>query len=106
MLSNQPEKACEVYSNIYKKYPSAFTDFEKYGIALFDTKQYQAAVTMLEKALAANENSELINAKLALAYQNVGDNENSLKMKTTELFQEKKRSAPKGSVQTALWLIT
>ena len=24
LLSNQPEKACEIYSNIYKKYPIIF----------------------------------------------------------------------------------
>ena len=78
VLSNQPEKACEIYSNIYKKYPSAFTEFEKYGLALFETKQYQASVEMLEKALNGNEDSETINARLALAYQNLGENEKSL----------------------------
>ena len=79
ILSSQPEKACEIYSNIYKKYPSAFTEFEKYGYALFDTKQYQAAAEMLGKALNGNEDSESINARLALAYQNLGDNTNALK---------------------------
>ena len=86
-LLNQSEKACEIYSNIYRKYPSAFTQYEKYGMALFDTKQYQAATVMLEKARVGNESNELINAKLALAYQNLGDNQNALKMfeKTFEL---------------------
>lgn len=74
-LSEQPEKACEIYSNIYKNYPSAFTEFEKYGMALFDTKQYQAAIEMLNKALVGNEDNENLNAKLALSYQNIGDNE-------------------------------
>ena len=78
ILSNQPEKACEIYSGLYKKYPSAFTEFEKYGIALYDTKQYQAASEMLEKALAGNDDSEIINARLALTYQNLGDNEKAL----------------------------
>lgn len=79
LLSNQPDKACEIYANIYKKYPSAFTDFEKYGMALFDTKQYQAATEMLEKALNSNEDSEIVNARLALAYQNLGELNKSLK---------------------------
>ena len=79
LLSNQPEKACEIYSNIYKKYPSAFTEFEKYGSALFETKQYQAATEILGKALAANEDSDSINAKLALSYQQLGENEKALK---------------------------
>ena len=79
MLSSQPEKACEIYSNIYKKYPSAFTEYEKYGMALFDTKQYQVSAEILEKALNGNEDSENINARLALCYQQLGDNENALK---------------------------
>ena len=83
MLSKQYDKACDLYAAIYKKYPSAFTDFEKYGVALFETKQYQAATTILEKALANNENSESVNARLALAYQNLGENYKSL-----EYFQK------------------
>lgn len=79
MLSEQPEKACEIYTNIYKKYPSAFTEFEKYGMALFDTKQYQAASEILEKALVGSEDNENINARLALTYQQLGENEKSLK---------------------------
>ena len=79
LLSNQPDKACEIYANIYKKYPSAFTEFEKYGMALYDTKQFQASSEMLEKALKANEGSESINARLALAYQNMGENDKALK---------------------------
>lgn len=79
LLSNEPEKACEIYANIYKKYPSAFTDFEKYGMALFATKQYQASVEMLEKALNGNEDNETINARLALAYQNMGENDKALR---------------------------
>ncbi len=79
ILTKQPEKACEIYANIYKKYPSAFTEFEKYGYALFDSKQYQASAEMLEKALSGNEDSESINARLALAYQNMGVNDKALK---------------------------
>ena len=79
LLQNQPDKACEIYANIYKKYPSAFTEFEKYGMALFDTKQYQASAEMLEKALNGNEDSENINARLALVYQNLGENDKALK---------------------------
>ena len=78
-LSNQFDKACDIYAGIYKKYPSAFTEFEKYGAALYETKQFQAASVMLEKALADDENSETINAKLALTYQKLGENEKSLK---------------------------
>ena len=79
LLSKQQEKACEIYASIYKKYPSAFTEFEKYGMALFDTKQYQASVEMLEKALQNDEDSESINARLALSYQNIEENDKALK---------------------------
>ena len=90
LLSNQPDKACELYSNLYKKYPSAFTEFEKYGMALYDTKQYQAASNMLEKALNGNEDSETINARLALCYQNLDDSEKALKyFKQTFLINPK-----------------
>ena len=78
MATGKYDKAAEIYMNLYKKYPSAFNDYEKYGIALFETKQYQAAKTMLEKALAGSEDSESINAKLALVCQNMGDNEKAL----------------------------
>ena len=90
LLSNQPDKACEIYSNIYKKYPSAFTDFEKYGMALYDTKQYQAAANMLEKALNGNEDSESLNARLALCYQNLDDSDKALRFfKQTFLINPK-----------------
>ena len=78
-LSNQPEKACDIYSNLYKQYPSAFTEFENYGMALFETKQYQAAAEMLEKALAEDNDNTAIIAKLALSYQNIDENEKALK---------------------------
>lgn len=89
-LSKEPAKACEIYSTLYKKYPSAFTEYEKYGMALFDTKQYQAASRVLEKALNGNEDSALINAKLALTYQNMGENEKSLEkfIRTFEINPE------------------
>lgn len=77
-LSKQPEKACEIYSTIYKKFPSAFSEYKKYGIALFDTKQYSAATTMLEKALQNDNDNTSIIGILALSYQNIGENEKAL----------------------------
>ena len=73
--SGQPEKACDIYAGLYKKYPSAFKDFSNYGMALFDTKQYKPASEMLTKALEDNQEDEAILAKLALSYQNLGENE-------------------------------
>ena len=70
MISNQADKACEIFASLYKKYPSAFTEFEKYGMALYDTKQYQAAAEMLEKALNGNEESELTLIYSASSFQN------------------------------------
>ena len=76
--TGQADKACDIYANIYKKYPSAFKEYTNYGMALFDAKQYPAAIEMLSKALVDNSDSELILAKLALSYQNTGNNEKSL----------------------------
>ncbi len=76
--SGQPEKACDIYSSLYKKYPSAFKDYTNYGMALFDSKQYKAASEMLTKALSDNDEDEAILAKLALSYQNLGENEKAL----------------------------
>ncbi len=76
--SGEPEKACEVFSSVYKKFPSAFKEYVNYGMALFDTKQYQASIDMLTKALDSNSDNEAVLAKLALSYQNTGENEKAL----------------------------
>ena len=78
LITKNYSKSCEIYQELYKKYPSAFDEFEKYGITLFETKQYQAAAEMFEKALMDDVNSETLNAKLALVYQNLGKNELSM----------------------------
>ena len=73
--SGQPEKACDIYSMLYKKYPTAFKDYTHYGLALFDSKQYKPASEILTKALADNNDDEVILAKLALSYQYLGVND-------------------------------
>ena len=88
--SGQPDKACDIYAALYKKYPTAFKDFVNYGMALFDAKQYKAAVEILSKALVDDEDNEAIYAKLALSYQNLGDNDKAYKFyqKTFKLNPE------------------
>lgn len=76
--SGEPDKACDIYSNVYKKYPTAFKEYANYGMALFDTKQYQAAAEILEKALQDDTKNEAILAKLALSYQNLNENDKAL----------------------------
>ena len=76
--ANQPEKACEVYANVLKKYPSSFKDYSNYGMALYDTKQFQAATEILTKAIEERPDDEVLLAKLALSYQNIGNNEKAL----------------------------
>ena len=44
----------------------------------FDTKQYQAAAEILEKALQDDTKNEAILAKLALSYQNLNENDKAL----------------------------
>lgn len=75
---NQPDKACDIFSSIYKKYPSAFKDYSNYGMALFDTKQYQAAAEILEKAIEDDSENEALIARLALSYQNISENDKAL----------------------------
>ena len=59
-------------------------------MALYDTKQYQAAANMLEKALNGNEDSESLNARLALCYQNLDDSDKALRFfKQTFLINPK-----------------
>ena len=88
--SGQSDKACDLYSVLYKKYPTAFKNYSQYGMALFDSKQYQAATEMLTKALDDNNEDEAILAKLALSYQNLGENAKSLEYfeKTFEINSE------------------
>ena len=76
--ANEPDKACEIYENVYKKYPSAFKDYANYGMALYDTKQFQAASEMLVKALEDDSDDEVLLAKLALSYQNMDENDKAL----------------------------
>ena len=80
--SGQPEKACDIYAALYKKYPTAFKDYTHYGLALFDTKQYKAASEILTRALEDNKEDEVVLAKLALSYQNLGNNDKALEYYT------------------------
>ena len=52
-------------------------------MALYDTKQFQAASEMLEKAIEDNPDDEALLAKLALSYQNMDENDKAL-----ETFQK------------------
>ncbi len=89
-ITNEHSKACDIYAALYKNTLRLLLNMKKYGLALFETKQYQAASGMLEKALNGNEDSALINAKLALTYQNMGENEKSLEkfVRTFEINPE------------------
>ena len=55
-------------------------------MALFDTKQFKPAVEMLNKALEDNPEDEAILAKLALSYQNLGENDKALE-KYNKVFE-------------------
>ena len=72
------KSAVNEYANIYEKNPSAFKDFSKYGLALFEVKDYEKAVEFLEKAVDADPDNSSAHINLALSYQELGKNQLAL----------------------------
>lgn len=70
--------AVKEYENIYSKNPAAFKDFFKYGLALFEIKNYQKAAEFLEKAVDAAPDNLAAHINLALSYQELGKNQLAL----------------------------
>ena len=68
------QSAVNEYANIYTKNPSAFKDYSKYGLALFETKNYEKAAEFLEKAVDADPDNFSAHINLALSYQELGKN--------------------------------
>lgn len=76
--SGNYQSAVNEYANIYSKNPSSFRDFAKYGLALFEVKDYEKAAEFLEKAVDADPDNSLAHVNLALSYQELGKNELAL----------------------------
>lgn len=72
------ESAVNEYENIYTKNPSAFKDFSKYGLALYEVKNYAKAAEFLEKAVDSDPDNSAAHINLALSYQELGKNELAL----------------------------
>lgn len=72
------ENASIQYEKIYAKSPSAFKDYSEYGLALFETKNYEKAVEFLEKAVDADADNTLAHVNLALSYQELKKNDAAL----------------------------
>lgn len=72
------QSAVNEYANIYAKNPSAFKDFSKYGLALFEVKNYEKAAEFLEKAVDADPDNSSAHINLALSYQELGKNKLAL----------------------------
>lgn len=68
------QSAVNEYANIYAKNPSAFKDYSKYGLALFEVKNYEKAAEFLEKAVDADPDNSSAHINLALSYQELGKN--------------------------------
>lgn len=78
-MNNQPQKACEIFKQMYDSNPKEFKEYVKYGAVLYNTKQYKEAIPILEKAVETDSNSIKSLAFLALSYQQLDDFENAEK---------------------------
>lgn len=68
------QSAVNEYANIYSKNQAAFKDYYKYGLALFEVKNYEKAVEFLEKAVDSDPDNSSAHINLALSYQELGKN--------------------------------
>lgn len=78
MAVGDDKRACEVYNKLYENHRENFKDYFRYGVALFNTKKYDSAIPMLQKAIELDESNTIAWADLALSYQNLGENDFSL----------------------------
>src|SRR5574344_1082050 len=68
LLNNQPDKSAIEYEKIYNDNPNDFKDFVNYGLALFESKNYDKSVQMLEKAISLDPDNTSARVYLAQAY--------------------------------------
>lgn len=73
--NNMPEKAIEQYRNLYAINPNDFKDYVNYGIALYQTKNYEKAVEILEAGLPKIKDNVTAHVTLALSYQELEQNQ-------------------------------
>jgi len=75
LLTGNSKQAVEEYDKLFAADPNGFADFDKYGYALFSIKDYDKSSKMLAKAVEKNPENLNSRSILALAYQELEDND-------------------------------
>lgn len=73
------EEAIKILQEILSKNPSDFNTLLTYGLVLIQTKKYDQAKTVLEKAVKINEKSIQALYALAMLYEKLQQKENAIK---------------------------
>jgi len=68
LADNQAEKASKEFETLYNQNPQEFKDYINYGLALYESKKYEKAANLLEKAVAKDSENLMARAVLAKAY--------------------------------------
>ncbi len=80
-LNGSPEKSAEVYETVLEIKPNPdASDYDRLGSLYLQSEQYQKAITSLNKGTEAFPDSVSLVQKLADAYMNAGENEESIKV--------------------------
>lgn len=75
LANNNPEKAVVEFENLYVNNNQHFDDYANYGIALFETQDYEKATEFLEKAVEKDSENTTAKVCLALSYQALDKND-------------------------------
>ena len=87
LADGKPEKAIVEFDNLYVNNNQHFDDYANYGIALFETQNYDKATEFLEKAVAKDADNMTAKVSLALSYQALDKDELAL-AQYSEIFKK------------------
>ena len=75
LITGNAQKASAEYNKLYSADPNGFKEFENYGYALYSIKDYENSAKMLVKAVESNPDNTSARSVLALAYQELEEND-------------------------------
>lgn len=78
LADDKPDKAIVEFEDLYVNNNQHFDDCANYGIALFETQNYEKAVEFLEKAIESSPENMTAKVCLALSYQALDKNDAAL----------------------------
>lgn len=88
LLTGNAQKSVEEYDKLYSADPNGFNDLDKYGYALFCVKDYERSSSVLSKHIEKNPADLNSRSILALAYQELEDNDLAY-AQYQEIFRQK-----------------